>query len=303
IQRCGLPCALPVAAMLVFWGCAGGQARVNPLDSYWYGTPNSAKSVDPRADYSQVEQQLATLTSQLTASFPTSRVRRIAVLSFENTASRQTDPLGAYLTEKITHLLYANRPATVVERTFLHKVLDEIERGYSGRFDDLSLKEAGHLLNADTLILGSYTMLANGITEIMARAVVVETGEIVGVSSTTILSSLIPNVPVPERQPLLASKESVPPGVETGRRFQEVQGGGTFNIVPSPPSVASYSTPQSSSTYPAYPTYPTPQIVVPFYYAPAWSPIYPSYPAPFLSRPLLQPRFLFKHGGNRGRRR
>src|SRR5437899_11379614 len=99
------------------------------------------------------------------------------------------------------HLLFAKRKVKVFERTFLDKVADEIARGYNGRFDEGSLKNAGRLLNADTLIVGSYTRLTNGVTEVMARAVSMETGEIVVASSATIASNLIPITLSAERMP------------------------------------------------------------------------------------------------------
>ena len=175
-------------------------------------------------------------------------------------------------------------------------VIDEIARGYSGRFDEGSLKKVGRLLNADTLIVGSYIRLTNGLTEVMARAVFVETGEIVGAGSATIASNLIPNIPSAERMPLQAKRDRPLLEQQTEGRSTEIPGSGTFNIVPSPPPVASYVPPQ----YPTYPTYPTPQVIVPEYsysYVLTWPPV-------IYSRPIIViPRVFHPGPHHHGRRR
>ncbi len=290
LRRSQLVLAVPLAAWVASWGCASSPSRVDPQRQ---DVGNGAT----QAVHSQLEQQLAALATQLAAEFSAHQVNRVAVLPFENTTGQKTDPLGTYLAEKITHLLFAKRQARVVERTFLDKVADEIARGYSGRFDEGSLKKVGRLLNADTLIVGSYTRLTNGLTEVMARAVSVESGEIVGAGSATIASNLIPNIPSAERMPLQAKRERPLLEQQAEGRSTEIQGSGTFNIVPSPPPVASYEPPQ----YPTYPTYPTPQVIVPSYsysYAPISPPV-------IYSRPIIViPRFFHpgSHHGH-GRRR
>src|SRR3989441_7724220 len=237
LRRSLLVLAVPLAALIATWGCASSPPRVDPQRL-------SAGSETPQAVHSQFERQLAALATQLAAEFSAHQVNRVAVLPFENTTGQKTDSLGTYLAEKITHLLFAKRPATVVERTFLDKVVNEIVRGYSGQFNEGSLKKVGRLLNADTLIVGSYTRLTNGLTEVMARAVFVETGEIVGAGSTIIASNLIPNIPSAERMPLQAKRERPLLEQQAEGRTTEIQGPGTFNIVPSPPPVASYAPPQ-----------------------------------------------------------
>lgn len=308
-RRSALVMALAVAGLPALWGCAGGSPYRNPE---WPGYTWGGRTEEQKADPSQVQQQLAALTAQLSADMRARQVQRIAVLPFENTSGSTPESLGAYLTEKVTNLFYTDRVGMVVERTYLKKVVDEIERGYSGPFDPLSLKEVGHLLNADTLILGSYTRLANGTTEVMARAVSVETGEIVGASSTMISGKIVPNGPIVVREPLLAKRETLPtdgapPLQPQERRLSEPAqelGSGTFNIVPSPAPDMAYSTPQVAPVA-SYPTYPTPPTVVPPYssaqnigvpfygYTPAWRPLYPFSPGPYLTRPF----------GHRGRKR
>lgn len=272
-RRIGFVMALILAAWPALWGCAGGPPSYR--DPEWPGYTWGGRSEEQTAEPSRVQQQLALLTAQLFADLRARQGQRLAVLPFENTTGANPELLGAYLTEKITNQLYAERVGTVVERTYLKKVVDEIERGYSGPFDPLSLQEIGHLLNADTLILGSYTRLANGTTEVMARAVSVETGEIVGASSTMISGKIVPNAAIVVREPLLANKGILPTAEEPTLRPQERRllsqaeflgpdTPGTLNIVPSPDPGMVYSTPQFAPAS-AYPTYPMPQVVVPSY--------------------------------------
>ena len=293
LRRFLLVLTLSLAVLVASWGCASSPPGVDPQRQV---VGNGA----PQTVHSQLERQLAALATQLTSEFSTHQVNRVAVLPFENTTGQKPDSLGTYLAEKITHLLFAKRPATIVERTFLDKVIDEIARGYSGRFDEGSLKKVGRLLNADTLIVGSYTRLTNGLTEVMARAVFVETGEIVGAGSTIIASNLIPNIPSAERMPLQAKRERPLLEQQAEGRTTESQGPGTFNIVPSPPPVASYAPPQYP-TYPTYPAYPIPQVIVP-YYSYGYAPIAP--PVIYRSPVIVIPR-VFHPGSHHhhGRRR
>ena len=279
-RRTGFVMALTLAAWPAFWGCAGGSPYRDPE---WPGYTWGGRSEEQKADPSQVQQQLASLTAQLAADLRARQVQRLAVLPFENTSGANPESLGAYLTEKITNLFYADRVGTVVERTYLKKVIDEIERGYSGPFDPLSLKEIGHLLNADALVLGSYTRLANGTTEVMARAVSVETGEIVGASSAVISGKIVPHGLIVVREPLLATR-------------------GTLQAEGTP-----------TTAYPA--AYPTPQVVVPSYdsvtntvvpfygYTPTWRPGYLFSSVPRFSRPWVMPPSSSRSFGHRSRKR
>ena len=298
-RRAGLLLVLPLAALLALWGCASGPL---PGDLRDYSYVRGVRVEDLKAAHAELEQQLAALTAQLSAGFGSDRTRRLAVLSFESTTDQNASSLGVYLAEKVTHLLYASRQGTVVERTFLNKVVDELERGYSGRFDALSLQEVGHLLNADTLILGSYTNLTGGLVEVMARAVAVETGEVVGAASMTISSKLVPNIPIYQRQPLQAKADIRPPDQQdTAWQPQEGQGGGTLTIVPSPrpsPTVPDQPPVIAYATSPAYPTDPTPQVVAPVYgYTPTWYPVYPAYSVPRPIKPWLHSRSFFNQSG------
>ena len=132
-RRTGLVMALTLMAWPVLWGCAGGPPYRDPE---WPGYTWGGRSEEQKADPSQVQQQLAALTAQLSADLRARQVQRLAVLPFENTSGANPESLGAYLTEKVTNLFYIDRVGMVIERTYLKKVIDEIELGYSGPFED-----------------------------------------------------------------------------------------------------------------------------------------------------------------------
>src|ERR1700687_2706536 len=122
-RQAGFVMVLTWAALASLWGCAGGPPYRDPE---WPGYTWGGRSEEQKAEPAQVQRQLAALTAQLSTDLRARQVRRIAVLPFENTSGANPEFLGAYLTEKITHLFYTDRVGTVVERTYLRKVLDEI---------------------------------------------------------------------------------------------------------------------------------------------------------------------------------
>src|SRR2546428_13749175 len=123
LRRSQFVMAVPRAAVVASGDCATSP----PLDDPQRQDVGKGAA---QPVHSQLEQQLAALTTELAAEFSARQVNRVAVLPFENTTGQKTDSLGTYLAEKITHLLFAKRQATVVERTFLDKVADWIPRGY-----------------------------------------------------------------------------------------------------------------------------------------------------------------------------
>src|SRR2546422_7728193 len=114
LRRSLLVLTLSLAVLVASWGCASSPPGVDPQRQV---VGNGA----PQTVHSQLERQLAALATQLTSEFSTHQVNRVAVLPFENTTGQKPDSLGTYLAEKITHLLFAKRPATIGERTFLDK--------------------------------------------------------------------------------------------------------------------------------------------------------------------------------------
>jgi len=155
--------------------------------------PSAVKLEDLRATLAQTQDSLTALVTQLSVRFKDLSVQRVAILPIVGPSEKAADRVGAYLTEKLTNTFFIAGQAKVIEHTAIDKIMAELALGYSGRFDDTSAQRVGRLLAADTLIRGKYTEISNGVIEITARAISVETGEIVGVGSTTIPTSLLPS--------------------------------------------------------------------------------------------------------------
>jgi len=139
------------------------------------------------------------LAQQLSTGLEEHHIKRIAVFPLYDIAHEVNRPLGNYLTEKLTTMLYKIGSAKVLERSQLDKVIEEVHLTKGGRFDDASVQQIGKLLGVDAVIVGSYTELGNHTVEVNSRIVNVETGEIVGIGTI--------NIPSGSVAPLLRGKE------------------------------------------------------------------------------------------------
>lgn len=106
------------------------------------------------------------------------RAATLAVLYFENAGSSQLDPLKVGLAQMLVSDLRGTPGITVIERSQLQAIMDELKLGHSGVVDPATAAKVGKLLGADTLLLGSYFELM-GTLRVDARLVRVESGEIV----------------------------------------------------------------------------------------------------------------------------
>lgn len=102
----------------------------------------------------------------------------VAVLYFEGGGSPQLEPLKVGLTQMLITDLRGTEGITLVERTQLQAVLDELQLGHQGVADPATAAQVGKLLGAEWLVLGSYFEVFSTLS-FTARVVRVETGEIV----------------------------------------------------------------------------------------------------------------------------
>ncbi len=103
----------------------------------------------------------------------------VAVLYFENRGQPELEPLKVGLTQMlITDLRPGEGQSyTVVERTRLQEILDELELGHSGVVDADTAAKVGKLLGAEWLVLGGYFQFGPTF-RVDAQLVKVETGVI-----------------------------------------------------------------------------------------------------------------------------
>jgi hypothetical protein len=133
-----------------------------------------------------VDEGIQSLVSQLAIGIKEHRVMRIAVFPIADVSRPVLSPLSTYLSEKITDSLYGTKVATVVERTRLVRIMDELALTASPRFDDKSIKNVGKLAGVDALVLGVYSTVGSRTIEINVRLVSVETAELLGIGSARI---------------------------------------------------------------------------------------------------------------------
>lgn len=130
---------------------------------------------------------LLTLLAVPAVSSATVAGETLAVLYFENQGNPDLEPLKVGLSQMLITDLAGAEGVTVVERSQLQAILDELELGHSGVADPATAARVGELLGSKWLLLGSYFELM-GTLRIDARLVRVETGEIVhafGVNDAT----------------------------------------------------------------------------------------------------------------------
>jgi curli biogenesis system outer membrane secretion channel CsgG len=101
----------------------------------------------------------------------------LAVLYFQNSGGPAYDALKVGMAQMLINDLVGTEDVTVVERTELQAILDELELGHSGMVDPDTAARVGKLLGAEWMAMGTYFELG-GTLYVQSRIVRVETGEI-----------------------------------------------------------------------------------------------------------------------------
>lgn len=138
----------------------------------------------------EVDKRVEDLSKQLVEGLKALGAPRLAVLPIEDATGATQKRLGKYLTEKLTTKLHATGQVRVVERAKLGKVIDELALTHTGPFNENSVKRIGELLGADCVIIGTYTEMRN-VVEVSARAVRIETGEILVAGTVEIAKTVV----------------------------------------------------------------------------------------------------------------
>jgi TolB-like protein len=94
-------------------------------------------------------------------------------------------PLSKGLADMMTTELSKIKSLKLIERADLEKIIKEIGLSMSGMIDESSAQQAGKLLGADMLMIGSFNHSFGGQMRIDARLVKVETGETVKAEEIT----------------------------------------------------------------------------------------------------------------------
>ncbi|MCO4744358.1 MAG: hypothetical protein KC912_06180 [Proteobacteria bacterium] len=102
----------------------------------------------------------------------------VAVLYFDNQGNEELEPLKVGLADMMISDLHGSDAYTVIERSRLQAILDELELGHSEVVDPATAAKVGKLLGAEWYITGSYSEIL-GSLQISARMFKIETSEIV----------------------------------------------------------------------------------------------------------------------------
>jgi len=111
--------------------------------------------------------------------------RKIAILPFAYVDNRESSG-GIIVAERLTTRIIKLKKLTVVERSLLDKVMEELKLQISGVIDPDSAKELGKVLGVEAIITGSLLPARTGKVEVNARLIKTETAEAVVASSVLV---------------------------------------------------------------------------------------------------------------------
>ena len=130
-----------------------------------------------------------------------------AVLNFPYTQNRSST--GSHLVSERLVTYMVQEGGTVVERRLLGKILEERKLWETGLMGNDINKQVGRLVGADAVVTGILTDLTDTTTEVFARIVKIDTGEIISAAS-----ALIDRIwKDPARLPRMAQPRSAVPGM------------------------------------------------------------------------------------------
>jgi len=168
------------------------QIRITKKDGTVLADRQRPSVVEPgRTDKNLSESDLTSLVQQLFVGLAGQKSLRLAVLPTEHISGSGSKTFSSYVTEKLTYGIYEARVGKLVERARLIKVMDELQLSHEARFEEGTAKRIGRMSGADIVIISSFVEIGSKTIEVNAKAVSVETGEIVGVGSVKFPSEII----------------------------------------------------------------------------------------------------------------
>ena len=154
------------------------------------------------------------LANDLSSQIESTQTMRMAVLSFPYIDG--FDSIGSKIVqERLITSLSSNKKFSIYERALLHKVLEQAKLEMSGIFDEATTIKLGKMLGVQTILTGTLIDINDKETEVNARIINANTGEIMVSAKTNILriwkdKILIPK-PIFEPTQLSKIKEAVTP--------------------------------------------------------------------------------------------
>jgi len=131
---------------------------------------------------------LASVARHLSKGVAQLNPKRIAVLSFPY-HDGDVSSGSSLVAERLTTLLVERGEAEVVERALLDKTMAEIRLGTTGMMDPGTTQKIGKILGVTAVVTGTLVDLEENETEVNARLIRTETGEILSAGSARIKRS------------------------------------------------------------------------------------------------------------------
>ncbi len=103
---------------------------------------------------------------------------KVALLAFPYHDGRESNG-SSIVSERLTTQMAELKGMRIVERALIAKIMEEHHLSASGLIDPTSAKKWGKILGVDVIVTGTLIDLNNGKTEVNARALNTETGEVV----------------------------------------------------------------------------------------------------------------------------
>jgi len=144
-----------------------------------------------RTDQNLSESDFKRLAQQLFVGLADQKFLRLAVLPTEHISGSGSKTFSNYMTEKLTYGIYEAKVGKLVERARLIKVMEELQLSHEARFEERTAKRIGLMSGADIVVISSFVEIGSKIVEVNAKAVSVETGEIVGVGTMKFPAEII----------------------------------------------------------------------------------------------------------------
>lgn len=151
------------------------------------------------------------IAERLARSAERESVLRIAVLPFK-TINTEDQAGSETVTERLSTQLAGHRRVRVVERTQLHRVLEEQRLEHSGVVDAKKAKRLGRVMAVDAVVTGSIVRTRKGKAELNARLIHAEDARVLGAAVEVIepdwVEPLRRKAPEPDRGVLVVPAPS-----------------------------------------------------------------------------------------------
>jgi TolB-like protein len=105
-------------------------------------------------------------------------IKKVAVLPFPY-HDGATSSGSTIISERLTTRIVKKNGVQVIERSLLDKVYGEMKLEKTGAVDPDTIKQLGKILGVDAVVTGTLIDLTEGKTEVNARLITVETGEVI----------------------------------------------------------------------------------------------------------------------------